>query len=162
RKIFREADEEGELPEDIAQAGWEFGLLPAALPEKYGGFGEYSAVTGTIAVEAFAWGDLAATFSILRPNLVAIPVMLAGTEAQQDEYLPRFTGEEAPPVTAALSEPRVKYDPRHLATTATRENGSYVLNGVKGMVPFADESELFLVYAAEEGKTQAFLVPAGT
>ena len=34
-----------------------------------------------------------------------------------------------------------------------------VLNGVKSMVPLASSAELLLVYASEEGVTQAFLVP---
>lgn len=163
RKLFRDADEAAKLPADLVQSGWELGLLMTSLPEAYGGFGEYSAVTGAVAVEAFAWGDLATTLAILAPNLVAIPVMLAGTPEQQAAYLPLFADEaQVPAVTAALSEPRVRYDPHHLTTTAEHEGDSYVLNGLKGMVPLADEAELFLIYAAEGGRTQAFLVPAGT
>lgn len=162
RKVFREADEAEALPEDLIEAGWEIGLLPTSLPEEYGGFGEYSTVTAAIAVEEFAWGDLAATLGILTPNLVAIPLLLSGTAEQKSTYLPRFAGEIFPHMTAALSEPRVKYDPRHLATSAAREGDSYVLQGEKGMVPFADSAEMFLVYADEDGVTQAFIVPADT
>ncbi|MCA9981388.1 MAG: acyl-CoA dehydrogenase family protein, partial [Anaerolineales bacterium] len=61
RKVFREAEEQGTMPAEVVRAGWEMGVLPTGLPEEYGGFGEYSAVTGAIAIEAFAWGDLAAT-----------------------------------------------------------------------------------------------------
>ena len=50
---------EGRLEVDVTQAGWEFGMLPTAIPEAYGGFGDYSAVTGALAMEAFAYGDLA-------------------------------------------------------------------------------------------------------
>lgn len=162
RKVFRDAEEDGALPRQVVQAGWEIGLLPTGLPEAYGGFGEYSAVTNVIGVEALAWGDLALTLAILAPNLVAIPLMVAGTPEQQTEYLPQFAGEEPPAVTAALVEPRLRWNPRKLETTAVAENGGYVLNGVKRLVPLADSAELFLIYAAEEGRVQAFLVPAGT
>jgi alkylation response protein AidB-like acyl-CoA dehydrogenase len=37
-----------------------------------------------------------------------------------------------------------------------------VLNGRKAYVPLADRSDLILVYAAEDGVTQAYLVEAGT
>ncbi len=162
RKVFRDADEAEHLPAGILEAGWDIGLLPTSLPETYGGFGEYSAVTGAIAVEEFAWGDLAATLAILSPNLVAIPLMLCGTEEQKQAYLPGFAGELFPQMTAALPELRVQYDPRSLATTAVREGDHYVLNGEKGMVPLADATEVFLVYANEGGETQAFIVPADT
>src|SRR5690606_32849227 len=80
---------------------------------------------------------------------------------QQAEYLPQFAGEEPPAVTAALVEPRLRWNPRKLETTAVAGDGGYVLNGVKRFVPLADSAELFLIYAAEEGQVQAFLVPAG-
>ncbi|MDT8307168.1 MAG: acyl-CoA dehydrogenase family protein [Anaerolineae bacterium] len=162
RKAFRDAEEDGKLPPQVVQAGWEIGLLPTGLPEEYGGFGEYSVVTNAVAVEGLAWGDLALTLAILAPNLVAIPLMIAGTEAQKEQYLPDFGGGSPPQATAALTEPRLKWNPRKLETTAVKEDGDYVLNGVKAFVPLADSAELFLVYAAEGEQTQAFLVPAGS
>lgn len=66
---------------------------------------------------------------------------------------------QAPSVTAALSEPRITFDPRKLQTTARREDDCYVLEGVKAGVPLARQSELILVYAREGETTQAFVVP---
>ena len=162
RKEYRDAEEEGAIGEALLRAGWEIGLLPTALPEAYGGFGDYSAVTGALALEEFAWGDLAVTLHVMTPNLVAIPVMLCGTEEQKATWLPQFCEEAPPKVTAALTEPVVQFNAHKLKTTAVRDGDSYVLTGSKTFVPLADEAELILVYAAEEGQTQAFLVPAGT
>lgn len=162
RKVFRDADEEGGMPADVIAAGWELGLLPTSIPEAYGGFGEYSAVTAVVAVEEFAWGDLAAALAILSPNLLAVPVLLAGSEAQKAAYLPLFCEETMPRVTAALTEPRVQFDVRRLQTTAVRNGDEYVLNGVKCMVPLAAGADWILVYAQEEGQNQAFLVAADT
>lgn len=162
RKEYRDAEEEGAIGEALLRAGWEIGLLPTALPEAYGGFGDYSVVTGALAMEEFAWGDLAVTLQVMTPNLVAVPIMLCGTEEQQATYLPQFCDEAPPKVTAALTEPVVQFSPRQLKTTAVRDGDSYVLNGSKTFVPLADAAELVLVYAAEDGQTQAFLVPADT
>lgn len=159
RKVFRDADEEGQPPADVIRAGWEIGLLPTSIPENYGGFGSPSAVTGAIAVESFAWGDLAIALHILTPGLVALPVLLAGTEEQKGHYLPRFCDTDMPPLTAALVEPLIQFDPRRLKTTAVRDGDEYVLNGAKTVVPLANEAETFLVYANENGRTQAFFVP---
>jgi len=160
RKAYRDAEEEGRIPADVVQAGWEMGVLPTGIPEQYGGFGEYSAVTGVIAAEEFAWGDLAITLNLMVPNLVAIPIMLAGTEAQKAAYLPQFCDEAMPRMTAALTEPRIQFNPYQLKTTATLAGESYELNGVKTAVPLAADAEMILVYANEDGKTQGFLVPA--
>jgi alkylation response protein AidB-like acyl-CoA dehydrogenase len=162
RKLYRDAEEEGSVPNGVVQAGWEIGLLPTAIPEAYGGFGEYSAVTGALATEEFAWGDLAVTLQILAPNLVAIPIMLCGTDAQKQTYLPQFCDETPPKVSAALIEPVIQFSPYKLKTTATLDGDAYVLRGTKTYVPLADEAELILVYANEDGKTQAFLVPIDT
>jgi alkylation response protein AidB-like acyl-CoA dehydrogenase len=159
RKVFRDADEEGMIPADVVRAGWEMGLVPSSIPEAYGGFGEHSAVTGAIAMEEFAYGDLAVTFNIGTPGLVAVPVLLAGTEAQKEAYLPQFCEENPPAMTAALTEPVIRFDPYRLGTKAVRDGDSYLINGVKTMVPLAETADQILVYAEEDGRTQAFFVP---
>lgn len=158
-KAFRDADEEGQLPEDLVKAGWDFALLPTSIPEKYGGFGEYSTVTGALAMEAFAYGDLALSLSISSPGLVALPLMLTGTEEQKVRYLPSFCEANPPSVTAALTEPNIQFDPRHLSTTAQRCAGCYTLNGEKSIVPLAKTAETILIYANDGGQTQGFLLP---
>ncbi len=160
RKVYRDAEEEKLLPMDVVKSGWELGILPTGIPEKYGGFGEYSIVTGAIAAEEFAWGDLAIALGVMAPNLVAIPLMLYGTDAQKEAYLPLFVDEKPPSLSAGFSEPVVQFNPYHLKTKAINEGGAYILNGTKTMVPLANEADLILIYAEENGQTQAFLVPA--
>lgn len=159
RKVFRDAEESGQMPDEVVRAGWEIGLLPTLIPEAYGGFGEPSTVTGALALEEFAWGDLALTFMLMTPNLLAAPVLLAGSEDQKQSYLPRLGADTPPPFTAALIEPVYQFDPRRLATTAVKDGNSYILNGVKRFTPLAQGAETILVYANEEGTTQGFLVP---
>lgn len=163
RQHAREADETRTVPEEVIQKGWELGLIPATIPEAYGGFGEpYSILTGVLALEELAWGDLGLSLYILTPALFSTPVLLAGTEAQKAEYLPRFCGERFYPATAAFVEPVFQFDPFHMATTAIREGDTYVLNGKKAYVPLADQAEVMLVYAREGDAIQAFIVPRGT
>ncbi len=159
RKVYRDAEEDGQIPLDIVQSGWEIGVLPTSIPEEYGGFGEYSAVTGAIATEEFAWGDLAIALNVMVPNLLAVPVMLCGTDAQKESYLPAFADENMPSYSAALTEPVVQFSPYHLKTRAVHVGENYVLNGTKALVPLAADAEMILVYAEEDGQTQAFLVP---
>ena len=88
RTAAREAEETRELPKKLVSKGWELGLLQASIPEAYGGFGERSAVTGVLAVEEMAFGDLAGMLAVMAPSLFATPITLAGTEEQKQEFLP--------------------------------------------------------------------------
>jgi alkylation response protein AidB-like acyl-CoA dehydrogenase len=162
REASRGADDAGELPAGLLDAGWELGILPASIPEEFGGFGEHSAVTGVLAAEELARGDLSGALALLAPNLTAFAVLYSGTREQKERLLPRYCGEVFPPSSAALMEPRYDFAPDGLQTTATRDAaGGFSLSGLKCNVPFAAEAEQLLVYAALDGRTEAFLVPRG-
>ncbi|RME60848.1 MAG: acyl-CoA dehydrogenase, partial [Caldilineae bacterium] len=159
RAVYREAEESRTTPEDVIRTGWELGLLPASIDAEYGGFGEYSALTNALYLEELGWGDVGISLHLLTPHMFAVPVALFGTEEQKQTYLPRFTDMDFPRATAALIEPVYQFDPNDLATTATKEGDAYVISGAKTLVPLAADAELFLVYAQEKGRTQAFIVP---
>lgn len=161
RTAAREAEEGGELPKKLISKGWELGLLQASIPEAYGGFGERSAVTGVLAVEEMAFGDLAGTLAVMTPSLFATPILLVGSEEQKQTYLPKVIEGEWSPYTAALIEYAFDFDPLALKTTATLNGEEYVLNGEKAFVPFAKDAEAILVYANLDGQTQGFLVEKG-
>ncbi len=162
RESARHADEHGELAPAVLTAGWELGLLPASIPEQYGGFGERSAITGVLAAEELAWGDLSAALALCAPNLVAFPVLMCGSDAQKSEILPQFCSDAYVPASAALIEPRYDFDSTALQTTAGRSNGEFVLHGAKCNVPYAAEAEWMIAYAALDGKSEGFLVRKGT
>ncbi len=162
RSAAHEADEESKLPSDLIEKGWELGILQASIPEDYGGFGDHSFLTGVLAAEELAWGDLAGAFAVLVPGLFALPVLLAGSEEQKQQYIPPIIEAEWKAYTAALVEPRFDFDPNDLDTTASASGDSYLLTGEKVFVPYAAEAESFVVYAKLNGKTQGFIIPANT
>lgn len=162
RPHLRAAEEAHAVPASLIQTGWELGLLPGSIEPAYGGFGEYSAVTSALYVEELGWGDVGISLHLLTPNLFALPIALWGTQQQKTAYLPAFCNEHFARATSALIEPVYQFDPADLATTATKQDDSYLLNGKKTYVPLANESEHVLVYAKENGLTQAFIVPATT
>ncbi len=159
RKASREAEESRELPMKLVGKGWKLGVLQASIPESYGGFGEHSAVTGALAVEELAFGDLAGAFAVMTPSLFAIPVLLSGSDEQKKEYMPKVIEGDWHPYTAALIEYAFDFDASDLRTHAELTNGEYILNGEKAFVPFAKDAEAILVYAKCGGKTQGFIVP---
>lgn len=160
RPIAHEADESGHLPQDVIETGWAIGLVATAMPEALGGLGEMSALTGVLAAEELAFGDLSAALAVLAPALFAYPVALYGTDEQRENWLPMFLDERYAPATAALLEPGISFDPNALQTTATHEGDRVRLNGVKACVPLATEAPVMLVYArsSENGSADAYLV----
>jgi acyl-CoA dehydrogenase len=162
RAKAREADEENQLPESLIEKGWELGYLQASVPEEYGGFGERSAVTGVLAAEEMAFGDLSGAIAVMAPGLFSLPVLLGGSEAQKQTTLPPLLEAEWRPFSAALIEPHYDFDPNELRSVAVEQNGCYVLNGEKSIVPYAAEAEAMIVYARLNDCTQGFILPKGT
>ncbi len=161
RPAARDAEESRALPQALIRKGWELGFLQASTPEAYGGFGERSAVTGVLALEEFAFGDLAGALAVMTPALFAMPILLAGSEEQKKAYLPKIAEGDWSPYTAAFVEYKFDFDPNAMTTSAKREGGEYVLNGEKAFVPFAKDAEALIVYANLDGATQGFIVEKG-
>lgn len=161
RKHFRDADERAQLPDGLLQTGWDLGLTAGNIPEPFGGFGGHSALNGALYAEELGWGDLSAAMALMAPNLVAVPILECGSEAQKKDLLPRFCTDRFVPATAALIEPSVRFDPAALETRATPVDGGYVLSGRKVFVPLAREAQTILVYANDAATTQVFLVEPG-
>lgn len=161
RSAARDADEQSQLPLQLIEKGWELGYLQASTPEAYDGFGERSAVTGVLAAEEMAYGDLSGALAVMTPGLFVLPLLLAGSEEQKKQFIPQVIEMEWKAYTAALMEPDFNFDANALNTSAIIDGDAYVLNGKKTYVPFAADSEAMIVYANLDGQTQGFIVPKG-
>ncbi len=164
RKVAHEADEGSTPPMDVVNTGWQIGLIPSAISEELGGLGELSALTGALAAEELAFGDLSVAMHVLSPALLAYPVVLYGTAEQRENLLPLCLESEIAPVTAALLEPGIFFDPYELKTIASHQDGKIQLNGEKAYVPLAEDAQWILVYArdSESGKVDGYLVEKRT
>ena len=165
--LSRECDEKCEVPSDVVKTGWELEIISSSVPEEYGGFGEKpSALTGAIAYEELARGDLSMAMHLLSPTVMAYSVLLEGTEEQRKELLPAACGDEFKSFAAAIVEPRYNFCASTLMTRAVRDSSEYVISGKKCLVPLAEQSETLLVFASTDSGAgfagvQAFLVPRG-
>ena len=162
RPHLRESDEKNVMPPELPAKAWELGLVQESIPEAHGGFGgTRSAVSGALVLEELAYGGLALALHLLSPRLVTVPLLVAGTEAQRAQWLPKFAGAQFTVGTAAVVEPRWDFDASHPATRAERNGGDWVLTGEKCFVPLADRAEVVLVYASTADGLAAFLVERG-
>lgn len=158
RPMAHDADENRELPAQLVEKGWQLGIVQASIPEQYGGFGERSAVTGVLAAEELAWGDLAAAIAIMTPGLYVLPILLGGTEKQKESLISTAIGSNWKPFVSAIIEPQFDFSPLKMQTTAIRTDQGYTLQGKKVMVPFAEKAESFLVFANLDETLQAFVI----
>ncbi len=157
------ADEACAPPPELLAAAQEIGLPGLGVPEALGGImEERSAMAGTLVAEALAHGDMGLAVATLAPGAVATAIGLWGTDAQQQTYLPAFTGSDVPAAALTIAEPTVLFDPFALATTALRDADGFVLDGVKSAVVRGADAELFVVAADLDGTPALFLVESGT
>jgi acyl-CoA dehydrogenase len=163
----REMDEACAVSEDIVKTGWELEIIPSSVPEEYGGFGEGpSALTGVMAYEELAHGDLSAALHLCSPTVMAYTILLEGTEEQKQALLPAACGDAFVAAGAAVVEPRFSFDASALMTRAVRDGDEYVLKGKKCLVPLAADSDNLLVFASTNpgagfAGVDAFIVPKG-
>ncbi len=163
RPAATEANETCAAPEGLLKASLEIGLPILGVPESLGGISEErSAMAGTLVAEALARGDMGLAVATLAAGSVATAIGLWGSDAQQQTYLPAFTGDDVPAAALALTEPTVLFDVLDPSTTAVRKGEGYVLNGVKSLVPRGAEAELFVIGAQLEGRPVLFLVESST
>ncbi len=159
RPAARDAEEQGQVPQALIAKGWELGTLQASIPAEFGGFGARSSLTGVLAAEELAFGDLAGALAVLAPGLFALPILAAGSDEQKRTHLPAVVDADWQPYSAALIEPKFDFDPMDLETTAVREGDDFYITGEKTYVPYADSAAALIVYARLDDRTQGFIVP---
>ena len=128
-----EADRTKTLPlEVVAQMG-ELGLFGLPFPEEYGGQGgDYFALG--LAIEALARVDQSIAITLeAGVSLGAMPVFRFGTDAQKDELLPNLLAGRAL-AGFGLTEPEAGSDAGATRTTASLEDGEWVVNGSKQFI----------------------------
>jgi alkylation response protein AidB-like acyl-CoA dehydrogenase len=94
----------------------------------------------------------------MAPAAVGTAIGLWGDADQQATYLPAFAGDAPPAAAFASLEPRALFDPFELRTTAKPSGDGFVLDGVKALVPRAEDAELLVVAAALEDRGPALFV----
>src|SRR5215475_4621386 len=138
------------LARDLVRRAGALGLLGVDAPEAYGGV-QLDKVTSMVVSERMSRSaSFGATFGA-QANLMVLPLVLFGTEAQKKKYLPRLLSGELI-VAYCLSEPGSGSDALGARTRATRQpDGSFVLNGEKAWITNGGFADLFVVFCKVDG-----------
>jgi alkylation response protein AidB-like acyl-CoA dehydrogenase len=160
-------DREALLPHAALEALHGIGAFRMKVPEAHGGLGFSQTNYNRAAGLAASWcGSTAIWLSAHQSIGVPTPLLLFGTKAQQDRYLPRLARGELS--AFALTEPEVGSDPARMTTTARpAPDGGWLLSGEKLWCTNGPVADVLIVMARTpdrvvEGRTErrisAFIV----
>jgi acyl-CoA dehydrogenase len=162
-------DESDEIPGRLIAQAKEMGLYGYALPAEFGGLGlsveQQVLVTMELGYTSPAFRSLFGTNN----GIAGQVLVLAGTEGQRKQWLPRLASGEVV-ASFALTEPDAGSDPSRLVTSAVPVSGpggdGWVIDGLKRYITNAPAADIFMVFArtdpqAPPGKgIGVFIVPA--
>ena len=159
--------EDDRVPDAIIAEMRELGLFGLSIPTEYGGLG--LAMEDEVLV-CFELGHTSPAFRSVIGTNVGIGsqgVVMFGTEAQKNEWLPKLASGEVV-ASFALTEPGAGSDAASVRTTAIRDGDHYVVNGTKRFITNANRAGMFTLLARSDPSTKsatgisAFIVPAST
>src|SRR5574337_663788 len=137
-------DRTAEFPMPVIQKARAAGLINMNIPAEHGGAGA-ALVEECLVGEALAWGCSGISTAMMINNLSAIPIIVAGSEAQKKEWLGRMINGQL--ASYAVTEPAAGSDVAGIQTTAVQRGDEYVLKGSKTFISNASYSEFFVVFA---------------
>jgi alkylation response protein AidB-like acyl-CoA dehydrogenase len=142
----------------------DMGFTGVLVPEAHGGLGLGHVEAGVVMEQIGA--NLAASPLLASGIVATTAIRLAGSAAQQAEWLPRLAQGQAI-ATLAVDE-SAKHRPWHGSTTARRDGADWVIHGAKTLVLDGHVTDLLLVVARTGGVPgdrdgiSLFAVPRGT
>jgi alkylation response protein AidB-like acyl-CoA dehydrogenase len=143
------AERAGEFPREAFRLLGRAGLLSLPYPERLGGGGQpYQTYLRVVEELASAWLTIGLGVSV--HTLTCYPLATAGTQEQQQRWLPAMLGGELLGAYC-LSEPASGSDAAALRTRAEPDGPDYSLNGVKAWISHAGQADFYTVFARTSG-----------
>jgi alkylation response protein AidB-like acyl-CoA dehydrogenase len=143
-----EIDATSEFPWDLKELLAKQDLIGIAFPARFGGT-ELDNISQAIVVEEIARADATTSLIVLVQKLGALPIMVAGTEEQQERYFPRLASGEW--IAAfGLTESGAGSDVAGIRMRAKRDGDEYVLSGSKRFITHGSIANLVTIIASTD------------
>ena len=141
----RAIDDTEEYPQDLFDLFVDAGLTGLCIPEELGGSG--AGIFGlALAIEEVAKYSNAAALMLLLTRLPTGPVLIAGNEEQQRQFVtPVATGEAR--AAFGLSEPQAGSDVMGMRTNARPDGDDWLLTGTKCWMSGVRQADWYCVFA---------------
>lgn len=162
--IATETDETGQFVHRQLNLLAEIGLMGANLHAPYGPGISAQCLLSAVEIIAAACGSTAS--AVTAHFLATDSLLLGGTEALRQKYLPR-AAEGTILGAFALTEPNAGSDPADMRTAAVREGAGYRIKGRKCFISNGGVADFLIVYAVTDPTAahrgiSAFVVDKGT
>ena len=128
------------IPLEIIAGLGDMGVFGLTIPEAYGGMG-LGKVAMCVVSEELSRGYIGVGSLGTRSEIAAELILVGGTEAQKQKYLPKIASGEILP-TAVFTEPNTGSDLASLRTRATRDGDDYVVSGAKTWITHPVRADL--------------------
>ena len=143
-----EVDESASFPQAAYDALRAADLHAVHVPEEFGGNGA-DALAACLVIEEVARGCASSSLIPAVNKLGSLPVLLAGTQAQKEQWL-RPLAEGRALFCYALSERDAGSDVASMRTKAVLDGDTWVLNGTKCWITNAGEGDSYTVFAVTD------------
>ena len=128
------------IPLEVIAGLSAMGVFGLTIPEAYGGMG-LGKVAMCVVSEELSRGYIGVGSLGTRSEIAAELILVGGTEAQKQKYLPKIASGEILP-TAVFTEPNTGSDLASLRTRATRDGDDYVVSGAKTWITHPVRADL--------------------
>ncbi len=143
-----EIDRTAEFPQDVRQLLAAHDILALPFPERFGGLGG-ELLSLCLAIEQISRACATSGLILAVQELGALPIMLGGSEEQQERWLPRLaSGEQL--IAFALTEAEAGSDVSATRTRAIRDGDDYVIDGAKRFISHGSVADLITVFAVTD------------
>lgn len=150
-----EVERENEVPADLVQNLRDNGYFGWSIPQAYGGAG---LTTEELVLAAFELSQCSVAFRArvgTNTGIGSEGIVVDGTEAQKQRYLPRLASGEWTGCLA-VTEPEAGSEATNVQTTAQREGDDFLLDGEKCYITNGPIADVFTVTArTQPGSTGA-------
>lgn len=144
-------DQTHEYPWPVVKKAQELGFTVMSIPEQYGGLG-LTMFEECLVTEELAWGCSGISTAIGVNGLGMLPIMIAGSEEQKNEYGERMA--DGGLAAYCVTEPEAGSDVAGIQTTAIKNGDHYVLNGGKTFITGATNANFYTVLAYTNPETR--------
>ena len=147
--IAHDIDRDSRFPWEVIEKMRPLNYFGLQVPKAYGG-ADLDCISYAITVEELSRVNAAIGLCITVHNSVAAyPIVRFGTEEQKRRFLPRLaSGEQIG--AFCLTEANAGSDANAVETTATFDNGQYIINGTKVFVTNGGVCGLALIFAVTD------------
>ena len=144
--LVEECDRDSRFPHELFVKARALGLTNMGIPEEYGGLGA-SAMDEVIVSEEMNYACTGIGTSLSTNQLGALPIILAGTDAQKQYWLGERLQDGGEFVSYGVTEAAAGSNVVGIETRAEKRNGAYILNGAKTFITNASFANFYTIFA---------------